>query len=139
LKAFKPLFFAIFCVAGCLWIFGCNYTRTYTPDYNGKQLVVLDSLHRVFNFEDIEIQDKTTAGMSGINSVLIIKLVNGTNLPADTEKMVALGQKVARQVRFMLEDSKGIDSYEVQFNTKTQDGDNTSTQSLAIDFNSKDL
>lgn len=128
-----------FCVAIFLWICSCTYTHTYTPAFNRTPKGVLDSINKKYAFENIQIQGKTTTGKEGINSILIIRLVNGKNLPADTEKMVALAQQLAHKVKSIVKNPETINSFEVHFDTKTVKGDTTSTQSMMMEFKADNM
>jgi hypothetical protein len=134
MRTFKPVFLKLFAVAAFLWICSCNYAQTYTPEFNGKQAAVLDSINSKYSFEDVEIRGKKTSGTSGDHSILVIRFVNGKNLPTDDDKIVALAKQLAQQVKSTLKNPKEIESYTVYFDTKTVDGSTTTTHTSGREF-----
>ena len=134
MRTFKPVFFQAFAIAAFLWICGCNYTKTYTPEFNGKQAAVLDSINSKYSFEDVAIIGKKTSGSGGDHNVLTIRFVNGRNLPADDDQLVALAKQLAKLVKSTLKNPKEIESYTVFFDTKTVDGNTTTTKYSGHEF-----
>jgi hypothetical protein len=134
MRTFKPAFLKLFAFAAFLWLCSCNYSQTYTPEFNGKQAAVLDSINSKYSFEDIEIQGKKTSGTGGSHSVLTIRFVNGKNLPTDDDKMTDLAKQLAKLIKSTLKDPKAIESYTVFFETKTVDGITTTTHSSGHEF-----
>ena len=139
MNAFKPISVQILAALTFLWICSCNYTHTYTPDFNGKKATVLDSINGKYAFENIQIQGKTISGTGGTNSTLIIRFINGKNLPTDTSKIVALAQQLAHQVKSIVKNPKAIENFNVYFDTKTVNGDSTTTQSIEMAFKAENI
>jgi len=134
MRTFKPVFLKLFAIVAFLWICSCNYTQTYTPEFNGKQAAVLDSINSKYSFEDVEVQGKITSGTGGNHSVLTIRFVNGKNLPAGDDKVTALAKQLAKLIKATLKNPKAIESYTVFFDAKTVDGITTTTHSSGHEF-----
>lgn len=134
MRTFKAVFLKIFAVAAFLWICSCSYTKTYTPEFSGKQSAVLDSINSKYSFEDVAVIGKKTSGTSGDHTILTIRFVNGKNLPTNDDEMVALAKQLAKLVKSTLKNPKEIESYNVFFDTKTVDGNTTTTKYTGHEF-----
>ena len=134
MRTVKLVFLKIFTFVALFWICSCSYTQTYTPQFNEKQSAVLDSINSKYSFEDVAVIGKKTSGSGGDHSVLIIRFVNGKNLPAEDDKMIALSKWLAKQVKSTLKNPKEIESYTVIFETKTVDGNTATTHSSGHEF-----
>jgi hypothetical protein len=139
MSASKLFLFQIFAVLTFMYICSCNYTHTYAPEFNTKPTKILDSINKKYAFENIQIQGKTTTGISGMNNVLIIRLVNGGNLPTDTEKMDIFAQQLAHKIKSIVKNPETIESFKVYFYTKTVNGDTTTTRSMEVEFKADNI
>jgi hypothetical protein len=112
----------------------CTYSRTYMPDYNGKQVAVIDSINRIYSFEDVEAKVKNTSGSGGDHAVLTITFINGKNIPTDYDAMTALAKRLALKIKATLKNPKEIESYTVLFDTRTVGGSVTTNKSVGHEF-----
>jgi hypothetical protein len=119
--------------------FSCTYTQTFPPKLNDKAKTVIATIKSANNFEDIELQEKKTSGSKGDLTVLTVKLYNGKNLPADSSAVRKLGKDIAGQIKPILTDAGGINSYIVLFCTRVVDGNTTNTTYNGYEYKSGEL
>ena len=130
----------IFATIACLsWLFGCTYSRTYSPELNDKAKSISDSIDSKYHFEAINLTGKATSGTSGKHATLTIQFVNGQNIPTDTSQMKALAKQLAIEVKKAIKDTTRFDGYVVGFDTRKTDGDVTSNNFYDFDFTPDDL
>jgi hypothetical protein len=120
-------------------IFSCTYTKTFPPKLSSKGDTVINKIKNANSFEDIELQEKQTSGSKGDLTVLTVKLYNGKNLPADSSAVRKLGKEIASQIKPVLTDAGGINSYIVLFCTRTVDGNTTNTTYNGYEYQSGEL
>jgi hypothetical protein len=120
-----------------LWLSGCNYSNTYAPDLKVRPDDIVNSLHDPYNFEDVQFSANKTFGTGGNHDKLIIRLINGENIPQDYMADVPLAQKILKKILPKVQDTDVYDVYEVVFVSRTTNGSTTQTNETAIDIDKK--
>ncbi len=134
MKLLKSVSYTTVTVITLLYLSSCNFNRTYTPEFNGKRDAVLAGIDTKYRFENINIQGRKTVGTGGIHTSLIIAFLNGKNVPVEGNKIAALAEQLVFQIRQTLKNPKEYESYLVKFDTKVEDGNNSTTNSVSVEF-----
>jgi len=122
------------CISCSLWLNSCNYSSNYTPELKVRADDIANSLRDPYNFEDVQITANKTFGTSGNHDKLIIRLINGQNIPLDYKADIPLAQKLLKKILPMVRDTDVYDSYEVVFVSSKTTGSDTQTNETAIDI-----
>jgi len=139
MRIFKTSFFKLTAIAALLWLSGCTYSQTYTPELNDKAKSISDSIDSKYHFEAINLTGKKTSGTSGKHETLTIQFINGQNIPTDTSQMKVLAKQLAMAVKKAIKDTTRFDSYVVGFDTRKIDGAVTTNNYYDFDFAPEDL
>jgi len=120
-------------------LFGCTFTQSYPPDFNGKKTAVLDSIKTKYGFEDITFLAKKVSGSSGKSTSLTVKFINGKAVPADTVAMNTLGKLLGSQVKTIIKNPKEFDTYIILFDKVVVNGAVTNEDYTGHEFKSDEL
>jgi hypothetical protein len=100
-------------------ICSCQFTKTYVPDLNSKKDSVLALIKKTNGFADITLKAKSQSGSSGTHTTLVVKFINGNNVPVDSTGMAAPGKQLGKQITTILKNPKEFETYEILFSTIT--------------------
>ena len=122
-----------------VWMSACTYSTTRQIQLNSFQKAVIDTAATKYSFEDIQLQEKTSSGSSGSQKSILIKFINGKNLPLNNDSLNVAGKKLAKAVKKATNIGELIDVYIVRFEASKTDGATTTTNYVDFDYPSSDL
>lgn len=134
MQTFKPIFLITIVVVTTIVLNSCNYSSEYTPELKVRSEAIAESLQD-YRFESVDLSAKKTVGTSGNHDKLIIRLINGQNIPQDYQSDIPLAQKLLKKILPMVRDTEVYDAYEVVFVSSKTTGSDTQNNEIAIDLN----
>jgi len=126
-------------VLSLLWLYGCTFTQTYQPEFNGKKAAVIDSIKTKYGFENVSFLGKKISKNGDKHTSLMVKFINGKTVPTDTTQMATLEKLLGSQIKTVVKNPKEFDSYIILFDKVTVNGNTTSENYTGREFKSGDL
>jgi len=120
---------------------GCNYTVTKTKHavFSVDESIVQTNLNKLVTCENINLAGKEVTSNSKTTSELEVDIMNGQNIPADTEQMNTLAKSIAVELKKSLKDPNEYDKINVLFVRKWYDGAATRKEWKGHEFKSAEL
>jgi hypothetical protein len=122
-----------------LWLYGCTFTQTYQPEFNGKKTATIDSIKAKYGFENVSFSAKKTSKNDDKQTSLTVKFINGKSVPTDTAQMSTLEKLLGSQIKTIVKNPKEFDTYIILFDKVTVNGAATNEDYIGHEFKSVDL
>ncbi|TWJ03354.1 hypothetical protein JN11_00892 [Mucilaginibacter frigoritolerans] len=139
MRFIKPYQLKTIIVLSLLWLYGCTFTQTYQPEFNGKKTATIDSIKTKYGFEDVSFSAKKISKSGEKQTSLTVKFINGKTIPADTAQMATLEKLLGSQIKTIVKNPKEFDSYIILFDKVTVNGNATNEDYTGREFKSGDL
>jgi hypothetical protein len=126
MTSLKKQFITLLAIVSFAWHSGCTFKESYTPTFNSKGQAIVDSINDKYHFEAINVSVKNVLGSDRANDTLLVRFVNGTNLPDNDSSKVELAWHLGKRIIKGLKSTKQYDGYIIGFDTRKVNGDTTS-------------
>jgi hypothetical protein len=121
MSGLKSYTFKIIIILNLAWLCACTSTQSYKPAFNNKQTEVLKSIKTNYGFEDITFLGKKVSKNDSTYTSLVIKFINGKNIPTDSIKMIELAKQLGTQIKTIVKNPKEFETYIILFDTVVTD------------------
>ena len=138
----KPLFIKTF-IASVLMYLSCSCTftstKSKTPNFKVESTKMLENLKTLVTCENVNVNGTEKKTNDQVSSELEIRIINGSNIPSDDNKLKSLGKSIDSLFKQELSNVNDFNTFKVFFVIKQSNGAVTSSSYKGFTFKSEEL